>query len=390
MWFVLSIIGVMLFADLWWWYFVCRKARRAGMRSGWQWVIGLTMAPAILGLLLLLLARLSRMETMIMPEWAVKLVFIWHFLILPLIFLPSIASSLLNGLSRLVLRPTRETGDYADPSRRAFLARAMVVVPPVVTLGMTGQSVVARDDFRIRRIDVRLKQLPPALDGLTIAQVTDPHVGSFMSDHKYREIIRATNELDADLVLNGGDLINHSLKDLPDGIQMLRKMQGRYGVLSCQGNHDCIENRDTFEALTRRAGVGMLLDESALIRIRGCPVQILAPRWSGRTDQDVSEAVCRVLNQRRSDAFTILLAHHPHSFDPARTAGVPLTLAGHTHGGQFQLMPEIGFGPLMYRYWSGLYERGDCCAVISNGIGNWFPLRVNVPCEIIHLTLRRA
>lgn len=389
MWFVLSIIALMLFADLWWWYFVHRKVQRAGLGSGWQWFISLTIAPAVLGLLLLLIARLIRLETMIMPEWAVKLVFIWHFLILPLIFLPSIAGQTLGWFRRVIGR-FRDGDDEINPSRRVFLTQALVVVPPAVTLAMTGQSVMARDDFRIRRIDVPLKPLPPALEGLTIALVTDPHVGSFMSDHKYREIIRATNELDADLVLQGGDLINHSLKDLPDGIQMLRKMRGRYAVLSCQGNHDCINNREVFETLTRRAEVGMLLDESSVIRIRGCPVQVLAPRWSGRSDSDVWKGVNRVLPQRRSEAFAILLAHHPHSFDAALAAGIPLTLAGHTHGGQFQLMPEIGFGPLMYRYWSGLYTRGDCSAVISNGIGNWFPLRVNVPCEIIHLTLRRA
>lgn len=389
MWFVLSIIGLMLFTDIWWWYFVHRKVRKAGFKPYWSWIISLTMVPAVVGLLLLFLARLIRLESMIMPEWAVKLVFIWHFLVLPLIFLPLIAGRMFIWFRR-VIRPVRDNEDGVDPSRRAFLTQAMVVVPPVVTLAMTGQSVMARDDFRIRRIDVRLKQLPAALEGLTIAQVTDPHVGSFMSDYKYREIIRTTNELDADLVLNGGDLINHSLKDLPDGIQMLRKMQGRYGVFSCQGNHDCIDNRELFETSTRRAGVGMLLDESTVIRIRGYPVQILAPRWSGRSDSDVWNGVNRVLTQRRSDTFAILLAHHPHSFDAAQQAGIPLTLAGHTHGGQVQLIPEIGFGPLMYRYWSGLYERGDCSAVISNGIGNWFPLRVNVPCEIIHLTLRRA
>jgi predicted MPP superfamily phosphohydrolase len=92
----------------------------------------------------------------------------------------------------------------------------------------------------------------------------------------------------------------------------------------------------------------------------------------------------------REGVFTICLAHHPHAFDVARDRGIGLTLAGHTHGGQLMLPGDIGFGPLMYRYWSGLYTEGGAAAVINNGTGNWFPLRTFAPAEVGVLTLRRA
>lgn len=387
MWFVLSIIGLMLVADIWWWRFAHRASRRAGLGRGWRIAIGMTMSVAISGLVLLLVTRMLRAQ--IMPEWGIKIVFIWHFIVLPLIFLPSVVGGVFTWLKRAI-SPPKPDAEPANPSRRAFLAQTMIVVPPALTLAMAGQSAMARDDFRIRRIDVPMPNLPPALEGMTIAQITDPHVGSFMSDAKYQSIIRATNELDADLVLNGGDLINHAIKDLPDGIQMLQQMKARHAVLSCQGNHDCIESRAKFEEMTRRADVGMLLDESRTLRVNGHPVQVLAPRWGARTDEGVRTSVEKLLQQRRSDAFAIVLAHHPHAFDAAADADVPLTIGGHTHGGQFQLIEDIGFGPLMYKYWSGLYRKGNSFTSISNGIGNWFPLRINVPCEIIHLTLRRA
>jgi predicted MPP superfamily phosphohydrolase len=98
----------------------------------------------------------------------------------------------------------------------------------------------------------------------------------------------------------------------------------------------------------------------------------------------------RLLSIKDPEAFPILIAHHPHAFDPAAEAGIPLTLAGHTHGGQLHLSPGVGFGPLMFRYWSGLYRKADAALVVSNGVGNWFPLRVNAPAEIVHITLRRA
>ncbi len=95
-----------------------------------------------------------------------------------------------------------------------------------------------------------------------------------------------------------------------------------------------------------------------------------------------------LLAQRQTDAFPILLAHHPHAFDYAKD--VPLTLAGHTHGGQLMVTKNFGFGPALYRYWSGLYRKKDRALVVSNGTGNWFPLRTRAPAEIIHLTLRRS
>ena len=68
---------------------------------------------------------------------------------------------------------------------------------------------------------------------------------------------------------------------------------------------------------------------------------------------------------------------------------MPLTLSGHTHGGQLMLNERCGFGPALFRYWSGLYTRDDSKLIVSNGVGNWFPLRARAPAEIVHLTLVR-
>ena len=107
-------------------------------------------------------------------------------------------------------------------------------------------------------------------------------------------------------------------------------------------------------------------------------------------DAEISRSVHTLLKQRHSNVFPILLAHHPHAFDAAAEAGVPLTLSGHTHGGQLMMNEQLGFGPAMFRYWSGLYTRGESKLIVSNGIGNWFPLRLNAPAEIIHITLQQA
>ena len=123
--------------------------------------------------------------------------------------------------------------------------------------------------------------------------------------------------------------------------------------------------------------------------VRGVPVQLLGIVWN-HSESAMARDVDVVAKLRDPAAFPILLAHHPHAFDRAAAHGFPLTLAGHTHGGQVMLTPEFGAGSAMFRYWSGLYEKSGCALVVSNGTGNWFPLRVNAPAEIIHLTLRKA
>src|SRR2546427_553808 len=208
-----------------------------------------------------------------------------------------------------------------------------------------------------------------------------------------KKMVRMVNEMRADLVLLTGDLINDALADLDTGLELARAMEARFGLAIIEGNHDLIENPTEFEARVKASRIPFLLDESTVVTVRGVPVQLLGLSWTriygkGR-DAAIATSVQRLLEQRVADAFPILMAHHPHAFDAAASAGLPLTLSGHTHGGQLMLNEQLGFGPALFRYWSGLYERDQSKLIVSNGVGNWFPLRVNAPAEIVHLTLRR-
>ena len=235
--------------------------------------------------------------------------------------------------------------------------------------------------------------LPKELDGITIAQVSDMHVGRFTNGEVLQKMVRMVNEMRADLVLLTGDLINDALADLDTGLELTRALEARFGLAIIEGNHDLIENPAEFERRVRASGIPFLLDESTIIDVHGFPVQLFGLSWTrihgqGR-DAAIAAAVKKLLEQREAGAFPILMAHHPHAFDAAADAGLPLTLSGHTHGGQLMLNEQLGFGPALFRYWSGLYERDQSKLIVSNGVGNWFPLRVKAAAEIVHLTLRR-
>ena len=353
------------------------------------------------GLIWLVSQRFSRSEpAAVFQKFAMTALFIWHMIVLPLVLvvaitlLPILAAAALFRLVRSRDDPASGSADTTDEiSRRQFLGVALATAPAILDLGLTGIAMRQLDRFRVRRFTLPIAGLPSDLDGLTIAQVSDMHVGRFTSGRVLREMVRVVNELRADLVLLTGDLINDALGDLPNGLDLARSMEGRYGLYLIEGNHDLIENGAEFEHRVKQSGIPFLLDESATIIIRGTPVQLLGLSWTRAhksRDQAITASVHRFLIQREPDSFPILLAHHPHAFDAATEASLPLTLSGHTHGGQLMLNEQCGFGPALFRYWSGLYRKGSSNLIVSNGVGNWFPLRVRAPAELVHIKLARA
>jgi predicted MPP superfamily phosphohydrolase len=329
-------------------------------------------------------------------------VYLWHLVCLPLCLIALVVSGLTRIVSffarRLSGLKMSATDSDNGMDRRRFLALTTGAAPAVLCASTTVTGLFQLEQFRIRRMTLNLPRLPQQLDGLTIVHVTDLHVGRFTNGAVLERIVKATNDLQADLILQTGDLINYDLRDLPQAIELVRRMRAAHGVFLCEGNHDLIENGPEFVGRVKRAGIRLLVNEAATLRVRGADLQLLGLRWGGSLpagdravryrDAAIGSSMEDLLRKMSGDVFPILLAHHPHAFDYA--ADIPLTLAGHTHGGQLMLTDNFGCGPAMFRYWSGLYRKEERRLVVSNGVGNWLPLRTRAPAEIVHLTLRSA
>ena len=324
----------------------------------------------------------------LLPKFVVTALVIWHIILLPILVILCVVSLPIIGIFWLVRLARRHQRPVENPSsetwtRRDFVGFAAATVPPLVTVGLTGLALQQLSGFRIRRLVLPIANLLPDLHGMTIAQVRDMHVGRFTSGRILRNAVDTTNGLRADLVLLTGDLINDALADLDEGLSLVRAMQARFGVYLIEGNHDLIENGPEFERKVKQSGIPFLLDESTTVNVRGAPVQLLGLSWTRgyeNRDQRIAASVQRLLSQRQPDAFPILLAHHPHAFDAAAAASMPLTLSGHTHGGQLMLNDQVGFGPALFRYWSGLSQLGsgnpigalnEFCEAINRGFDNW-------------------
>ena len=394
--FVLALIGTMFALDIFWWAISARIAKPTFARIG----VTIFALAQLAGLIWLLTQRFAHAESMaLFSKFAMATVFIWHMIFLPLLLLLAIALSPILAMAALIriarrLRNSNPASVDANValSRRQFLGVALAAAPPLFNLSFATIAMRQLDQFRVRRFVLPIVGLPSDLHGLTITQISDMHVGRFTSGRVLHEVVRVVNELRADLVLLTGDLINDAIADLDHGLDLVRSMQASHGVYLIEGNHDLIENGPEFERRMKDSGIPFLLDESVVITVRGTALQLLGLSWTrARENRDVAiaAAVRQLLNQRQPESFPILLAHHPHAFDAAAAASVPLTLAGHTHGGQLMLNEQYGFGPALFRYWSGLYTKGASKLIVSNGVGNWFPLRLRAPAELLHLTLRR-
>ena len=366
------------------------------------------------GLAYIMLMRTGVPETgLSIPRPFLAAIFFWHIVALPIFLTSRITTSVFAYAAKatrffLSQRDGNDLDDLSNStstqqqaagfSRRELFGLAAQSSPALATIASTPVSQWQLEQFRVRRLSMAVPQLPPALDGLTIAHVSDTHVGRFTRGAILERIVETTNALDSDFVLFTGDLINFSLGDLPIGIELLKGIRARHGVFACEGNHDLMQNGDLFRDQMNSASIGLLTNEAASVSIRGHSVQITGLPWGEspmarnsaghRRDALHKTLVARISAKIDPKAFRILLAHHPHAFDHAHD--FPLTLSGHTHGGQLMLSQNIGGGPSLYRYWSGIYQQEGRSLCVSNVVGNWFPIRVGAPAEIVHLTLRSA
>lgn len=435
MFFVLVILGLPVYSLLWWlWAHVA--LRRAGVGKAWRRALAAFVLLQVGVYGVLIASRFGALSNDV-PLSLIASTYLWHLIALPLGILLAVIAGVLalvawvvrvgsarakpaniaplgerarndsphdsahGGDSRgaFITASTTARGDdahggAASPleapalSRRGALVALAAGLPPAISIVSTGVAMSQVRSFRVRELDIPVPGLPRSLEGMTIAHVSDIHAGRFTGGAVLKRISEATSSLRADVALVTGDIIDHSLDDLPAALDCLRAMDSRAGTFLCEGNHDLFQGAREFEDRVKAAGLPLLLDESATVRVRGESIRLLGLRWATQVRARKFVMQGELPFSREPDAFSILLAHHPHAFDAAAKGGVGLTLAGHTHGGQLMLSESVGAGPMMYKYWSGLYTRPDASLVVSNGVGNWFPLRTFAPAEILKLTLR--
>ncbi|KRC79266.1 serine/threonine protein phosphatase [Achromobacter sp. Root83] len=250
----------------------------------------------------------------------------------------------------------------------------------------------ARRRARVVNVDVPITGLPQDLDGFTIVQISDIHVGPTIKKRYVQAIVDAVNEQLPDMIAVTGDVVDGSVEHLASQASPLGELRAPYGVYLVTGNHEYYSGAAPWIAEFRRLGLRVLLNEHAVIHPSGLPVVVagVTDYSAGSFDPQQRSSPKAALAGAPADAMPkILLAHQPRSAAAAEPLGYTLQLSGHTHGGQF--FPWGFFVRFQQPYTAGLHRMGKMWIYTSRGTGYWGPpKRLGAPSEITRLRLRAA
>lgn len=310
--------------------------------------------------------------------------------VLLLLIVTLLAGDVLRGLAGLASRFS--DAPPADPERRVALARLFALVVVGLTGGLAAWAVksgLAR--VAVREVDVRLRRLPKALDGTTIVQLTDVHVGPTIRRDFIEEIVERTNALNPDVIAITGDLVDGSVEDLREHVAPLGGLEARWGVYFVTGNHEYYSGADDWIAELGRLGIRVLRNERVVVGTEGASFDLCgvddhsSAQFGGGHGPDLARA-CAGRDPSRE---LVLLAHQPKEVFEAKKHGVGLQLSGHTHGGQ--IWPWNYMVRLQQPIVSGLHSFGETQVYVSNGTGYWGPpMRLAAPAEITRVRLASA
>lgn len=238
----------------------------------------------------------------------------------------------------------------------------------------------------VNQLDVRTPCWPAELDGMRIVHASDFHLGELLPLEHALDVVRQIAAQQPDLIAVTGDLVDLHNTDAPPLLKALADVAAPLGTIMVPGNHDELHSVDTLCEMAQDAGVTALRNETLCLKHNGREIVIGGIEWAKS-----AELNAKYVAHTCDDRTNLLLAHNPRAFPKAAEMGIPLTLAGHTHGGQLAMRnrPRVNLS-ITHRHSAGLFAEGPSRLYVTTGVGAWFPLRLNVPAEIAVLTMRHA
>ena len=310
----------------------------------------------------------------------------------------------------LALLPQAAEG-VRDLSRSRFLATIGVILGSIPFLTLTYGMLRNKYRYTVFKEKVPIKNLPKALQGFRIVQISDIHSGSFTDKEPVRKAVEIINGVDADVVFFTGDLVNSISSEMDQYMDVFDKITARRGVYSVLGNHDYGDyyrwnspadkeaNFERLKTVHKELGWDLLINENRELEIEGSKVAVIGvenysahPRFPKYGDLPKAYAGTEEAQVK------LLLSHDPSHWKDQVTQSfqdIDITFSGHTHGMQFgiEIPGWIKWSPIkyMYKQWAGLYQEGQQYLYVNRGLGFLgYPGRVGIMPEITVLELASA
>ncbi|VFR32514.1 Phosphoesterase [plant metagenome] len=352
----------------------------------WRFAYKLVLAGVLLLVSKYHLIQLLVFGTMFSPEMPRVLVILcgWLFCAFVLLLLIHITFDLLLAATWVVRRGRPLGARFQVYSRYGMACLALALS----AIGVN-QAVQVPE---VRRMELGIRNLPPAFDGFRIVQLSDPQLSRLLEAPWAEDLVARTNSLQADLIVITGDLIDGTPQARHNDVQPLSKLSARHGVIASLGNHEYFFDARVWTAEFQRLGMRVLVNQHELVDEQGQSLIVAG----------IADPVATAFNHEAPDLTKalagapaglpiVLLSHQPIDVLQHAAAGVDLQLSGHTHGGMVRGLDWF-IGRFNGGYVSGLYVIETMLLYVNNGAGLWngFPIRLGVPSEITEIVLRPA
>ncbi|TDF92182.1 metallophosphoesterase [Paenibacillus piri] len=280
-------------------------------------------------------------------------------------------------------------------NRRTFLKKSVYALTGIAAVPFTGYSYarfVEPGWLQINPVELALKRLPAAFDGMRIVQFSDVHLGFHYSVPHLAKLVTKIQSLQPDLICFTGDLYDSAINESGPVAQELSRLKAPFGKAAVLGNHDYLARKpEQIAGLLSGSGFTVLTNRSAPLERGRSRIWIsgVDDMWEGKPD------LAKALQGVPAGDFHLLLSHCPDFADTALQHPVDLQLSGHSHGGQVRL-PFYGHiiaARYAQKYVNGLYSLGGGKLLVytNRGIGvSVLPVRFWCRPEITVFTLRQG
>lgn len=241
---------------------------------------------------------------------------------------------------------------------------------------------------KLKTLNLDINKPQSDLRELNIVAVSDIHLGTWVNKRKSKRLVQKINELKPDVVLIGGDIIDDNIEVVKHHqlVEELAKIESKYGVYSCLGNHEYISGAHKQLEHFEKNGIRMLKDTAELVNNQFYVVgrdDIHGRSMNGIGRKSLDNLLFGLDNSKP----IILLDHQPYKLDEVSTLAVDLQFSGHTHNGQFWPLNYIT--GLMFEEDWGYLKKKKTHFYISSGYGTAVvPIRVGNNSEIVNIKLK--